>query len=582
MGGIIMTKRVSICTVVLMCIALLVPISAQATGTTTYDLDQLGMSIDIPDDYDVFTRDTPADDPAYAWYGFTKESFDSLLEERNIYLNAIPPNSSREIVVTMIESTIQSFHLMSDTTLSFLASTWTDVYEDSGVTCLKYEIYQHQQVKFVKIYISQEDDGQPVYGLQYYTVCNGQAINITMHSYSGELTQADEDSLQEIVDSANFWNAEPIPETDITTEPFMYVDSKTGVSFTVPANWQEKALFEERTAIDAKFASTQEEGLLIFYGSADFWETIPESERAGLSRTDIDSLAFLEVDSVELARSWGVEGAEVSQKEYNGKTYLMMDGILSGQAYEQTVSIPMIIALRMENGYLCHFQFAGTADSPYFQDFTQLLGSVQYPEVPSGYGTESTHYSTYRPSVGASIATVIITSFLLTVAVYSLPIIIYRYGIVKRPVEHKKAMRIVILYGIAAFFIISAIIFSIDGRGATGGAIFLWSWINYRVLIGGKPSAQDLPVQEAASSNNSPQEIIPPTSPEPALPDGQIHQTGISVLTEPEMSTSLDPSKSENDARPKILFCHKCGSRLIFRGTHCFRCGAKIPDETEM
>ena len=61
------------------CLALcLFSVSASAAGSTYY-LSELGMHIDLPEDYIVFTRDTPADDPNFILYGISKEDMDSLL-----------------------------------------------------------------------------------------------------------------------------------------------------------------------------------------------------------------------------------------------------------------------------------------------------------------------------------------------------------------------------------------------------------------------------------------------------------------------------------------------------------------------
>lgn len=69
-----MTKRATICVVILLWVASLFSITANAAGVTTYNLDELNMSIDIADDYDVFIRDTSVDDSTYARYGITKKT----------------------------------------------------------------------------------------------------------------------------------------------------------------------------------------------------------------------------------------------------------------------------------------------------------------------------------------------------------------------------------------------------------------------------------------------------------------------------------------------------------------------------
>jgi hypothetical protein len=55
------------------------PLLAFAAGSTTYDLDDLGLSIVIPDSYIVFTRSIESNDPHLSEYGLTKDGLESLL-----------------------------------------------------------------------------------------------------------------------------------------------------------------------------------------------------------------------------------------------------------------------------------------------------------------------------------------------------------------------------------------------------------------------------------------------------------------------------------------------------------------------
>ena len=48
-------------------IMLVFPLQAKAAGTT-YELTDLGLSVSIPDDYDVFTLDMSASDPLFKEY----------------------------------------------------------------------------------------------------------------------------------------------------------------------------------------------------------------------------------------------------------------------------------------------------------------------------------------------------------------------------------------------------------------------------------------------------------------------------------------------------------------------------------
>jgi F-type H+-transporting ATPase subunit gamma len=71
------------------------------------------MSIKIPDDLVVFTRDISEDDPNLAAYGHTKGSLISLLEDRNIYLNAWVEDASYEDIMK-ISNKIMSLYQNGD------------------------------------------------------------------------------------------------------------------------------------------------------------------------------------------------------------------------------------------------------------------------------------------------------------------------------------------------------------------------------------------------------------------------------------------------------------------------------------
>ena len=59
--------------------------------------------------------------------------------------------------------------------------------EENGGTLLKSESFSHPQAKFLKFYFLLQNNGKPVYGLQYSTVLNQRTYNITMRSFSGEI-----------------------------------------------------------------------------------------------------------------------------------------------------------------------------------------------------------------------------------------------------------------------------------------------------------------------------------------------------------------------------------------------------------
>ena len=352
-------------------------------ANTTYELDELGMSIELPSNHIVFTRDIKANDPNLNAYGLTKDGLSSLMQERSIYLNAWDEDINYEIIITMIDSPLADYNLLSDTTLAAVVSSFETEYAGAGITFIRSDIYQHSQAKFAKIYISQPNNGETAYGLQYNTVYNGKAINITMQSYSGKIDSNKESILKKIVDTVHFDTDPQLNPPPTQTEAFTYTDPSSGMTFTVPANWVEEPMFKEREFIDVKFVSNLEEGMAMIFASEDmlsdsFMEDsgISGFEKLLVSRSDLDNSMLTKAD---VAAMYGESESAVSMVTYGNKEYFIYETVQSGSAYGMTVKVPMTILVRCENGFMYMFQFSGAKDSPYFADFEKLVSSVKYP-----------------------------------------------------------------------------------------------------------------------------------------------------------------------------------------------------------
>ena len=520
-----------------------------AENDIKYHLDELGMSISIPSDLAVFTRDIKANDPNLKLFGQTKESMLSIMKNGNIYLNALDKNGEYEIIVTMLDSPLENYALLSDTTLTALASSVTDAYKEAGITIDSSAIHQHHQAKFLELNIHQIIDGKTVYGLQFNTVYGGKAINVTFQSYSGEIGRTRQILMQHnILSNVQFDAAPPKPEVSSPTSSFTYKDPNSNTTFTVPENWVEVPMSEERESINAKFTSNLEEGLCIIYASQDIYSELTPSERISISRTDIDNSILTKEDVAEMVSG---TAQDISMVSYGGAEYFLAEVTASGTAYGLSVSMPMVCAVHCENGYMYIFQFFAEKSSSYFKDFETMLSSVSYPAVSPLQQLSLGH---------------LLFSLLITISVYSLPIAIYRYSIKKEPVDKKKAKTITIVYAIGAFVVMSILVFTINGEGAAGGAILLWSWVNYRILISGqlrqKPS-----VETSAAHEGSVLE-------EPALQREveSDNQVPLPFEAAPSKETSQQPEHTED----QIIFCHKCGNKLVSESLFCNKCGAKL------
>ena len=358
------------------CLALcLFLVSASAAGSTYY-LSELGMHIDLPEDYIVFTRDTPADDPNFILYGISKEDMDSLLVQQDIYLNAITSTGDAEVVVNMMDSSLEDFNQLSDSTLKTLASTFTSGYESLGLTLTRSEVYQHSQAKFLKLYFYGPSERGTMYGLQYYTVYDGKSINITLHSFLDEIGADEEGAFLGIVDTVRFDTAPQLNDPPAETEAFVYTDLNTGLSFTVPANWVEEPLNEEREHITAAFVSNVNPGLCIFFSSEDFWGGLSADVQSLYPRAEADNSLFTKAD---IAYIYGCEESEVSTVYFGDRAYFSAETTDTGTLYGLTATTNSIVFFRCENGYVYTFRFFDTQESPYYEDFESLMNSVTYP-----------------------------------------------------------------------------------------------------------------------------------------------------------------------------------------------------------
>ncbi len=368
-----MKKSLTIILTALLLLSFSIGVSA---ASNTYELAELDLSISIPSQYSVITRNTSASDPIFGQLGTTKNELMSHFQSSGIYLNAVSTSVNEEIVVTMVENIMSDFNLLSDTTISTLATTLINEYKNYGINVSKYEIYQHSQAKFLKLYFT--DTAQTVNGLQYYTIYNSKAMNFTMRSYTGALSYTQEQTIKNIVDSIHF-NTEPQKQDEpISTPSFSYTDSDTKIKFTVPANWTKKALSKDREYIDVKFVSNIEDGMSILYGSTDVWSKMSSSDKVGYKRSDINNSMFTTADIAEMA---GTSVSKVKKVTYNGVQCFQAESTTTSEVYGLNVTVTMTHVIYYDNGWMYWFQFSGDSNNEYFSDFKALLNTVTFPQT---------------------------------------------------------------------------------------------------------------------------------------------------------------------------------------------------------
>ncbi len=458
--------------------------TAFAASGKTYKLGDLGMSIEIPSDYVVFTRDTPDDDPNLAAYKLSKKDLSDVMKANNIYLNAWDKDVTSEIVVTMVDSSFQDFNLLSDSMLTKMVSSIESQYADNGVSIEKYEIYQADQAKFLKLYIQQTDDGDAIPGLQYCTVYDNKSINITLHSYSGKISAADETALKSIADTAHFDKDPQKNDTAKSSEAFIYQDPKSGAAFTVPANWSQTDLPDNSEFLDVAFSSTKNPEFSISYGSKDLWSEMSASDKKGLSRSDVNNTMYT---AEKLSEMLKLDGIDVSTVKYADKEYYEYVTTTSTSTFGLNLDASMTCLVRFENGYVYTFHFVGDGESKCFKDFELVLNSVTYPSSMSLMVSDLF-------TDNHSVLSVVICA-LIAVLAYTLPILIYRFAIKKQPIEKASAVKLMLVYGIGALAVMAVLFFVVhiakDICVAAAAAIVLLSIVNYMLLTCGANNKSD-------------------------------------------------------------------------------------------
>ena len=570
-------KKVCVFTLVLL-ISFLLTVTAFAAGQT-YTLGDTGVQIDIPSDYVVFTRDIADNDPNLDIYGLSKAELLDLLEANDAYLDALSEQWNFEMVVTILDSPLDDFAGISNAELDTMWPFVEAAFVDSGFTINSHEIYELDQAKYLKVYLEQTIEGSTQYVLHYSTVYDNQMIDLSMQPLDGFMHPGEEAAFQEIVDSVQFAGISSDEESAPAASAFVYQDTETGVEFTVPANWSQDSLTEDREVVEVKFTSDLEGGMTITYGKADLLAALTEEEQAEISRSMVDNSFF---SAADLALMLGVSEDEFVSETHGGKEYIRYQTTSSVSVFDNVIDITVMNLIRIENGYMYIFSFSGDESSALYQDFTSLVESVTYPSVEPMVEEEPDDAPIIEeeaPSVPApvleeepepqdessssddeladSILSGLLLSVLVTIGIYSLPIIIYRYGILQHPVEKAKAKKITIIYGVIAFVVMTALIVAINGSGAAGGAIFLWSWVNYKILTSGKKEEEEAPSAKYQS--------------------GDYQGTPISGAGDwnAQNAPAANPKSAETSSRT-IRYCTHCGQALLEDSLFCRNCGAWI------
>lgn len=166
----------------------------------SYEINEIGLKIDIPNDYRIVMRDTPPDDPIFSQTGVQYDSYISSMETSNVYLLGYNSDNTKIISVTMSvdESSkeIVSYRDLEQSQLETISKNFlnSDMYTDSKLKSLG-------ELKIIWLEFESTSGEIDVYGIQGNVVENGMNYNILVQKTGGPLTQSERNEFESIINS---------------------------------------------------------------------------------------------------------------------------------------------------------------------------------------------------------------------------------------------------------------------------------------------------------------------------------------------------------------------------------------------
>lgn len=201
-------KRAVSCAVIMLLLISAFHITVSAADKS-YQIKELGMSIALPDDISVITRQSSENDPAFAALGYTYEQAQKVMKDSDIYLRGVPKDASYEVEVCMVKneqsSDVFNLKLLSE---KQLASVKQELEADESCTgCIVTQtddtVVFNMETKYE---IPAQNGAKPVtvYGIMSYTVVNGMQVSFSLRSMGSPVSVAEHGIFNAASSSINF------------------------------------------------------------------------------------------------------------------------------------------------------------------------------------------------------------------------------------------------------------------------------------------------------------------------------------------------------------------------------------------
>ena len=250
-----------------------------------------------------------------------------------------------------------------------------------------------------------------------------------------------------------------------TSPAFVYTDETSKVSFSVPKNWSSPEQIQNDMGTYTVFSSTSDSDLVIWFHANDVYaKTSPDSILEALQRFSRSTYDNDQLSKEAIAEPLNCTSEDLTELTCGNRVYYHVE---TGIPDAFGNRIPSNLLLRMENGFLYLFSFTGPSSHPQYQEFLSLVSSAEYPS-----------YSVDEHTAMLWEALIIIVALIL----HGLPVVIYRYCILKKPAPNAKT--ICFVYAILAL-LLGGIVMGFLNHNEVGAAaigIAIAALLNYRML----------------------------------------------------------------------------------------------------
>ena len=233
--------------------AVLLIFSVRAADTVNIHLDEMGMSIDVPSDCSIFTRNMSPDDPMLAEKGIDSTQLQQLMEERSIYLDLLNEDPAFEILVTMQANVVQDMTVFNEEELEALKEPLAQEYELNGMSVTSVERFTTDQTVFFRT----EGDISGTQAVIYYTIFDHQAISIVLRYTGDSMPEEYRTQIQQMVDSVRFDGAATAQSDDVSG-----METEEDVESAVEAGAEEAAEEIEAAVEELEESASQTETLI--------------------------------------------------------------------------------------------------------------------------------------------------------------------------------------------------------------------------------------------------------------------------------------------------------------------------------